>query len=253
MVNNRIYNVNSRTLSSETDCDNNFGDNIFKLIRYSLLILFFMFSNQSFAQIKDAVRADLSFIINKFPYSKTKKFEQEYCMLYPDVFDCKDIKDYDWSLFDDKFNLADPFFKNLYHRPITKINYDALNIAGLYLRQKRPQAGDLHYEYTYLDIELDTLTNLVYAHNDPKTATNEKEVQFKKAYLELLKENLFIIDENTYSNELTSSNNFKGAYYKASRKFVLMQLQKIIDLEYNSVIQFEIEKLIKAVEPVKTN
>jgi hypothetical protein len=222
-------------------------------IRYLIFLLFIAFSSQSFCQIKDAVKHDQSYLLTKFPYSKTKKFEKIYCKKYSDVFKCDDIESSDKGMFSDKFNLADRFFVKLWLRPIGQSNYDALNIAGLYLREKRPKATDKQYEYTFLDIELDTLTNWIYAHNSELTATHDEEVKFKLAYLELLKENLFLVDENTYTNELEASNDFKGDYYIASRRFVAYQLDKILKMEKNPIVRKEIEKIIKTIPADRTN
>ena len=150
-------------------------------------------------------------------------------------------------MFPEKFNLADRFFVKLWLRPVGQPNYDALNIAGLYLREKRPKIGDLQYEYTFLDIELDTLTRWVYAHNSDLTASRAEEVNLKLAYLELLKENLFIADVNTYINELSASNDFKGDYYIASRRFVTNMLYKMLSWEKNPIVIKEIEKVIATV------
>jgi hypothetical protein len=167
--------------------------------------------------------------------------------MYPEVFDCENLKSSDKGMFSEKFNLADRFFVKLWLRPIGQPNYDALNIAGLYLREKRPKKGDSQYEYTFLDIELDTLTRWVYSHNSSLTSSHAEEVDFKLAYLELLKENLFLVDENTYFNELSASNDFKGDYYKASRRFVSNVLFKMLSLEKNPIVRKETEKIISTI------
>jgi hypothetical protein len=223
------------------------------LVRISIFFIILGVCHQSFAQIKDAVKNDQSYLITKFPYSKTLKFEEIYCKKFPEIFDCKNLESSDKGMFPDKFNLADPFFVKLWLRPVSQVNYDALNIAGLYLREKRPKVGDKQYEYTFLDIELDTLTNWIYAHNSQLTASHPEEVKFKLAYLELLKENLFLVDENTYSNELTASNDFKGEYYVASREFVIFQLNKMLKMEMNTVVIKEIEKIIKSIPANRRN
>lgn len=223
------------------------------LFRYSFAVVFMPLCLNSFSQIKEAVKNDQSYLLSKFPYSKTVKFEEIYCEKFPNDFNCKDIGSSDKGMFSDKFNLADRFFVKLWLRPIGQINYDALNIAGLYLREKRPKTNDKQYEYTFLDIELDTLTNWIYAHNSDLTATHTEEVKFKLAYLELLKENLFLVDENTYSNELAASNDFKGEYYIASREFVSYQLNKMLKMEKNPKIRKEIEKVLKTIPVDKRN
>jgi hypothetical protein len=220
--------------------------------RYSIIILFTVCFN-SFGQIKEAVRNDQAYLLSKFPYSKTIKFEEIYCKKYPEVFSCDDLESSGRGMFSDKFNLADRFFVKLWLRPISFVNYDALNIAGLYLREKRPKANDKQFEYTFLDIELDTLTNWIYAHNSDLTASHTDEVKFKLAYLDLLKENLFLVDENTYTNELDASNDFMGDYYSESREFVNYQLNKILKMEKNPAVRKEIEKILKTIPTDKRN
>ena len=213
-----------------------------------LLVIFYFFSKGNlYSQINQAIKNDHSYVLSKFPYSKTKKFEELYCKKYQDIFDCENLTDSKKGMFPEKFNLADRFFVKLWLRPVGQPNYDALNIAGLYLREKRPKIGDTQYEYTFLDIELDTLAKWVYAHNSDLTVTHAEEVNFKLAFLELLKENLFLIDVNTYSNELLASNNFKGDYYVASRRFVTNELFKMLSWEKNPVVKREIEKLIATI------
>lgn len=223
------------------------------LIRNSIFLILFVFCHQSFAQIKDAIKNDHSYLLSKFPYSKTLKFEEIYCKKYPETFDCKNIESSEKGMFSEKFNLADRFFVKLWLRPVSQVNYDALNIAGLYLREKRPKVGDEQYEYTFLDIELDTLTNWIYAHNSQLTATHDEEVKFKLEYLELLKENLFLVDENTYTNELAASNDFKGEYYIASREFVTYQLNRMLKMEKNDIVRKEIEKVIRTIPADRRN
>jgi hypothetical protein len=212
-----------------------------------LVLFYFLFNGDSFSQIKNAIKNDHSYIITKFPYSKTRKFEEIYCEMYPDIFDCENLNTAKKGMFPDKFNLADRFFVKLWLRPVGQPNYDALNIAGLYLREKRPKIGDSQYEYTFLDIELDTLTRWVYAHNSNLTATHAEEVELKLAYLELLKENLFQVDVNTYFNELSASNDFKGDYYNASRRFVTNMLFNMLSWEKNPIVKNEIEKVISTI------
>jgi len=208
------------------------------------IIFLIFFKGNIFSQIREAVKNDQSYILTKFPYSKTRKFEKFYCKKYPEIFDCENVNLSKKGMFPEKFNLADRFFVKLWLRPIGQSNYDALNIAGLYLREKRPKEGDSQYGYTFLDIELDTITTWVYVHNSSLTASHPDEVSFKLAYLELLKENLFLIDVNTYFNELSASNNFKGDYYDASRRFVINMLFKMLSWEKNPTVKKEIEKVI---------
>jgi hypothetical protein len=220
-------------------------------IRYILFIVLFSFCYHSSAQIKEAIKKDQSYLLTKFPYSKTLKFEKIYCKKYPETFDCEYLESSKKGMFPEKFNLADRFFVKLWLRPIGKVNYDALNIAGLYLREKRPKNNNLEFEYTFLDIELDTLTNWIYAHNSQLTANHDEEINFKLAYLDLLKENLFLVNENTYSNELSASNDFKGEYFIASRQFVVIQLRKMLKMEINPVVRREIEMIISKIPIVK--
>jgi hypothetical protein len=147
-------------------------------------------------------------------------------------------------MFTDDFILADKFFVKLVLRPVGSENYNALNVAGLYLRVKRPAKNDETFEYTFLDIELDSLTSRVYAHNDRLTAMHDSEVKFKLAYLALLEENLFLIDEKTYINELKACNNFIGPYYEASRKSVTDVLLRLKSIEINPQVLSEIDALL---------
>jgi hypothetical protein len=129
------------------------------VVRYIYIVLQVFFYSfivgNSYSQNRDIIKNDHSYLLTKYPYSKTKKFEKLYCKLYPEIFNCNNLKSSKKGMFSEKFNLADRFFVKLWLRPVGQPNYDALNIAGLYLREKRPKTGDSQYEYTFLDIEMD--------------------------------------------------------------------------------------------------
>ncbi|MBN2524593.1 MAG: hypothetical protein JXB24_15085, partial [Bacteroidales bacterium] len=183
----------------------------------------------------------------KFPYTKTQKFEKIYCNMYPDKFNCKNIGSYSRGMFPDDFNLSDVFFIKLSIRPVGWENYNALNIAGLYLRNKRPGKDDTTYEYTFLDIELDYLIKRVYFQNDALTAMHDDVVQFKLAFLSLVEENLFLITDKIYVNELAACNNFKGPYYEASRRFFTDALHDLLEIEKNEEVLNEINNLLNKI------
>ncbi len=69
-------------------------------------------------------------------------------------------------------------------------------------------------------------------------------MQFKLAFLSLLEENLFLITDKTYVNELTACNNFKGPYYETSRRFFADVLYDLLEIEKNEEVLKEIKKLI---------
>lgn len=209
-----------------------------------VLLLASLSFHDLYSQIKEVVATDHDYIIPKFPYGKTKKFERIYCNMYHDKFNCRNIGSTDSSMFPAEFNLADEFFIKLSLRPVGKENYNALNIAGLYLRKKRPGKNDTTFEYTFLDIELESLIDRIYFRNDELTSVHEDEVQFKLACLKLIEENLFLITERIYDNELYACNNFEGPYYEASRKFFIDALYRLWKMEKNIEIQKEIRKLL---------
>jgi len=215
------------------------------LIMLFLLVLIPSISFQDlYSQLKEAVDTKNDYILPKFPYTKTHKFEKIYCNMYPDKFNCKNIGSSNRGMFPDDFNLSDVFFIKLSIRPVGWENYNALNIAGLYLRNKRPGKDDTTYEYTFLDIELDYLIKRVYFQNDALAAMHADVMQFKLAFLSLLEENLFLITDKIYVNELTACNNFEGPYYEASRRFFADVLYDLLEIEKNEEVLKEIQKLI---------
>lgn len=210
------------------------------LILVVMLLVTISFNNLH-SQIKEIIYTDDDYILSKFSYSKTKKIAKIYCNMYPDKFNCRDIESSDREMFPEEFNLADIFFIKLIFRPIGRENYNALNIAGLYLRNKRPGKNDTTFEYSFLDIELEFLTDRAYSHNDELTAMHDDEIQFKLSFLSLLEENLFLLNEKIYASELAACNNFEGPYYEASRRFFTDVLSRLLELEKNQVILEEIE------------
>ena len=195
-------------------------------------------------QIKEVIESDNDFILPKFPYSKTNRIAKIYCGLYSDKFICSNIGVSERGMFPEDFTLADQFFVKLMVRPVGMANYNALNIAGLYLRSKRPGENDTTYAHTYLDIELEFLVDRIYFYNDELEASQENVVEFKLAFLSLMEENLFLISDKIYDSELIACNNFEGIYYESSRRYFADVLYSLLEKEKNSEVLEEINLLI---------
>ncbi len=219
----------------------------YRILIVLILLIPVASSQELYSQLKEAVDTDNDYILPKFPYSKTKRFEKIYCSLYSDKFNCKDIASSVGGMFPDDFNLSDNFFVKLSIRPIGRENYNALNIAGLYLRMKRPGKNDSTYEYTYLDIELEYLIDKIYFFNDGTISLDEDEIEFRLALLSLIEENLFIITDKIYDQELSACNNFEGPYFEASRIFFTDVLFRLWEIEKNMKVRREIRRLLSIV------
>lgn len=224
-----------------------------RILPLTLLFITTLFMSDLHAQIREAVESDMDYILSKFPYPKTRKLEKIYCKMYEEHFDCRIGYPGRDGMFPPGFNLADKFFSKLYLRPIGMENYNALNVAGLYLRSRRPGEGDPQIAYASIDIELDSLTGRVYAHNNSRRVDEEQEVKFKLAYLKLLEENLFLISDRIYTNELRACNNFEGPYYELTRKAVISVLHDMLEMEKNFKVRKAIIALLAKVPDEEKN
>jgi hypothetical protein len=112
---------------------------------------------------------------------------------------------------------------------------------------KRPAKNDSTYEYTFLDIELEYLIDRAYFFNTENLSVGEDEIKFRLALLSLIEENLFIITDKIYDQELTACDNFEGPYYDASRRFFTDVLFRLWDVEKNREVRREIRRLLSIV------
>lgn len=219
----------------------------YKIFIFLILLIQIASFQDIYSQLKEVIETDNDYILPKFPYAKTKKIQNIYCEMYSDIFNCENIGVTERGMFPDDFTLADNFFIKLSLRPIGRENYNALNIAGLYLRLKRPAKNDSTYEYTFLDIELESFIDKVYFFNEETISSSKDEITFKLALLSLIEENLFIITDKIYDVELSACNNFEGAYYEASRRFFTGVLFHLWDVEKNREVRREIRRLLSTV------
>jgi hypothetical protein len=208
------------------------------------MVLAVIWIQDLYPQIRESVEKDDDYVLSKYPYGKTEKFERIYCNKYPEQFDCKNIGSSGRGMFREDFTLADNFFVKLSLRPVGRENYNALNVAGLYLRNKRPGKNDTTLAYASLDIELEYLVNRIYFFSDELSSHHEGEIRFKLASLALVEENLFIISDRIYDNELSVCNNFKGIYYETSRRFFADVLYKLLEMEKNEEVKAEIRRIL---------
>ena len=219
----------------------------YRILHFIVILVPLISFQELYSQLKEVVESENDYILSKYPYSKTKKFEKIYCDMYSDYFNCENIEVSPRGIFPDDFTLADKFFIKLSIRPINFENYNALNIAGLYLRMKRPAKNDTTYEYTFLDIELESLIDRAYFFNTENLSVDEDEIKFRLALLSLIEENLFIITDKIYDQELTACDNFEGPYYDASRRFFTDVLFRLWDVEKNREVRREIRRLLSTV------